>query len=90
MGVIVKNTGPIENTTSGHKNTNPTKSFGEQGTVRVVVHGIEYVFGPNEQKSFADDGIGQAVASADARLRLVDTRDGSWPTSNASILQHIT
>lgn len=90
MSVIVKNTGAIESTSTGGHNTNLTKSFGDQGTVRVTVQGIEHVFGPNEAKTFGDDGIGQAVAAADSRLRILDTRDHSWPVSNASVLQHIT
>lgn len=90
MAVVVKNVGINETGSEGQFNTNPTKSFGDQGTVRVVVHNHEHVFGPNQSKTFHDDGIGHAVAAADARLRVMDTRDASWPTSNASILQHIT
>lgn len=87
MSVIVKNAGVQVRDTSGNITTNKTKSKEELGTVRVVYENIEYVFGPNESKTFADDGIGRAVATQDARLRVADTRDGHDPifAGNTSI-----
>jgi hypothetical protein len=61
---------------SGLRETDPKLAFAERGTVRVVFEGLEYVFGPNESKSFADDGVAAAVAAADSRLRVTDERDG--------------
>ena len=84
MSVIVANVGHFERDTSGNRNTNLSKSFGDQGTVRTTVQGIEYVFGPGEVKSFSDNGIGAAVAASDARLRVADDREGNWK-SNASL-----
>lgn len=87
MSIVVKNVGAMHN----EKDTRGgNTAMGDQGTVRVVVQGVEHTFGPNDSKTFGDDGIGQAVAAADTRLRIMDTRDHAWPTSNASILQHIT
>ena len=59
---------------------NANVATGELGTVRVVVQGTEWSFGPNEKRTFADDGIGIAVAAADARLRVVDSRDSAMGT----------
>ena len=83
MSVTIANVGLSERDSSGHRTTNLTKSFGNQGTVRVVVHNIEYVFGPGESKSFSDDGLGLAIAAADARLRIADTREGFKTTGSA-------
>ena len=77
MAVVVKNIGPIDPGPQNQQNTDSTASVtGDVGTVRVIYEGREYVFGPNEAKTFSDDGIGAAVAAADARLRVADTRDG--------------
>jgi hypothetical protein len=84
MSVIVINTGSQERDTNGRRTTNLTKSFGDQGTVRVTVEGIEYVFGPGDSRSFADDGLGAKIAAADSRLRVADSREGTWK-SNASL-----
>lgn len=84
MSTIVVNRGNFERDTSGNRTTNLTKSFGDQGTVRTVVEGIEYVFGPGESKAFSDDGLASKIAASDARLRVGDSRDG-LPKSNASL-----
>lgn len=76
MSVKVANVGHLERDSSGNRTTNVTQSFGDQGTVRVTVGSTEWVFGPGEIKTFADDGIGAAVAAADARLRIADDREG--------------
>jgi len=84
MSVIVTNAGRFERDTSGNRTTNFSKMQGSEGTVRVVVEKIEYVFGPGDSKAFADDGLGAKVAAADGRLRLADDREGTWK-SNASL-----
>lgn len=84
MSTIVTNAGRYERDTSGNRTTNFSKMQGDQGTVRVVVEGIEYVFGPGDSRSFADDGLAAAIAAADARLRIADSREGTWK-SNASL-----
>ena len=71
----------FERDTNGRITTNVRKSFGEVGTVRVVYQGIEYVFGPGESKSFSDDGIASALATADARLSFADSRDGMFKST---------
>ena len=76
MSVVITNVGLFERDTSGRKTTNLRKSFGEVGTVRVVYENIEYVFGPGESKSFADNGIAASLVAADGRLRIADTREG--------------
>jgi len=80
MSLTVKNIGCIQAAGAAGKGKKDTKSpdstFGEVGTVRVVFQGLEYVFGPNCSITFADNGIGTAVAAADSRLRICDTRDG--------------
>ena len=84
MSVIVTNAGRYERDAGGHRTTNYSKMQGDQGTVRVVVEGLEYVFGPGDSRAFADDGLGAKVAAADGRLRLADSREGTWK-SNASL-----
>lgn len=83
MTVTIVNRGVNERDTSGRKTANLTKTFGNQGTVRVVVENIEYVFGPGETKSFSDDGLGLKIAAADARLGLSDTREGFRTTGRS-------
>ena len=79
MSLTVKNVGCMQVAdTSGTKNTKaPAATFGEVGTVRVVYQNKEYVFGPNQSISFADDQTGIRVAAIDARLRITDDRDGA-------------
>lgn len=89
MSTVVINKSYTERTTSGLDNTNVRKSFGEVGTVRVWYEGQQYVFGPGEQKSL-DDGIAAALVAGDSRLAILDTSRHAWPSSNASILNHIT
>lgn len=84
MATRVANVGSWERDASGERTTNIAKSIGDQGTVRVVVEGREYVFGPGQVLSFADDGVAAAVAAADSRLRIADDREGAWK-SNASL-----
>ena len=75
MTTVLKNVGPMYR---GHDTRGERQSNGEIGTVRVVYEGIEYVFGPNEVKSFVDDGIASAVlTSAGARLRKLTDEDGN-------------
>lgn len=74
--INVKNTGPIEFNGAGQRNTNLTKSFSDQGTVRVSYENREYVFGPGDQKSL-EDGIALALIAQDSRLTQVNTRFGS-------------
>lgn len=77
MSVVVKNVGAIAFTVSGQQNTkNPAAATGDQGTVTVYYQNRRYDFGPNESKTL-ENGIGQAVVAQDARLRVVDTRDGA-------------
>ncbi len=84
MSTLVANQGNLERDTNGQKTTNLTKTFGDQGTVRVWYEGQQYVFGPGEVKSIADDGIAAALIAADARLVAADSRHG-MPKSNASL-----
>ena len=76
MSVTVVNVGMFERDTSGRRTTNLTTGRGDRGTVSVVVQGQTHTFGPGQRKGFSDDGIGIAVAAADGRLRVADTRDG--------------
>lgn len=76
MSVVVKNIGAIDPGPQNQQNTDPIQSRNGQGTVRVVLSGIEYVWGPNESKTLPNDRAAEAVA-ADARLRVADTRDGA-------------
>jgi hypothetical protein len=76
MSLTVKNIGIKQEADTVYGNTNVPFQYGEVGTVRVVFEGKEYVFAPNQSITFADDGIGTAVAAIDARLRVVDERDG--------------
>lgn len=76
MSTIVANRGNQERDADGRVTTNETATFGDQGTVRVVYQGIEYVFGPGELKAFADDGIAAGVIAADSRLVAADSRHG--------------
>jgi hypothetical protein len=76
MSTVVKNVGTQAPTAQGHINTkNSPLAVGDQGTVRVVLAGQEYVWGPNESKTLSDNLAAEAV-SADSRLRIADTRDG--------------
>lgn len=80
MSQVVKNIGPIEAGAQNQQNTNLVKSFGDQGTVRVILNNVEYVWGPNESKTLPDNLADEAVA-ADARLRIADSRDGFGGTA---------
>lgn len=75
----VKNVGAIEFTSTGQIDTaGPVKSRGSTaagGTVRIVIQNQHYVWGPNDSKTL-EDGIAAACVAADARLRVIDTRDG--------------
>lgn len=76
MSQVVKNIGAIAFTAQGNQNTKGgNAAAGDQGTVRVVLRNVEYVWGPNDSKTMADDLADEAVA-ADARLRIADSRDG--------------
>lgn len=77
MVVTLKNVGPIGAGVSNQKNTDLRASFGSEGTVRVSYENREYVFGPNDSRTFQDDGTAEALRVQDTRLRYVDTRDGS-------------
>jgi len=81
MSLTVKNIGPL-NTMFGGATTSKWYSgnreiksnaatYGEVGTVRVVYLSKEYVFGPLQSITFADNGIGTAVAAIDARLSVI-------------------
>ena len=86
MSLTVKNIGVIQQADST-KNTNVAKGYGEVGTVKVTYQGRNYTFGPNQSITFADDGIGTAVAALDARLRVTDARDGNpWIFNSAPSL----
>lgn len=76
MSQVVKNVGAIAFTAQGSQNTKKgDAAAGDQGTVRVVLSGIEYVWGPNDSKTLPDNLADEAVA-ADGRLRIADSRDG--------------
>lgn len=77
MPVVVKNVGALDFGPQNQKNTKKVGNRGDQGTVRVVLSGVEYVWGPNESKTLHSNQAAEAVA-ADARLRIADTRDGAW------------
>ena len=83
MSVVVKNVGALAFTTSGNTNTARGAQFhgdagsSTSGTVRVVVQGVEYVWGPNESKTLENGIAAAAVAASNSRLRIADTRDGA-------------
>jgi hypothetical protein len=74
--VVVKNIWPIQQGAQNQKVTNISKTIGDQGTVRVVLGGIEYVWGPNESKTLPSNLAAEAVAAEGTRLRIADSRDG--------------
>lgn len=76
MSYVVTNSGQWVRDSGGNKTTDFTRAQSDAGTVRVVYEGIEYVFGPGQSKAFSDNGVATAVAAADGRLRLADTREG--------------
>lgn len=75
MAVIVKNVGAmVPNSPSAHGDTkSPAATFGEVGTVRAIYQGQEHVFGPNQSKTFQDDGIGHGVAAFNSNLTVFPT-----------------
>lgn len=75
MSTVVKNVGPIAAGAQNQQNTKGIGAIGDQGTVRVVLGGVEYVWGPNESKTLSGNLAAEAVA-ADGRLRIADSRDG--------------
>jgi hypothetical protein len=81
MSVTVTNTG----TMNGVNTKGMGAVQGDQGTVRVIIEKVEYVFGPNESKTFSDDGIGLAVQAADGRLSLAGQPQGFAAKANASL-----
>lgn len=84
MSTVVKNVGAIAFTVNGTVNTKggALAKNGDQGTVRVVLGGVDYVWGPNDSKTLPDNLAAEAVA-ADSRLRVADTRDG-WDRGQAT------
>lgn len=84
MSVVVKNVGAIDPGVNNQQNTDPTQSIGDQGTVRFVYQGVEYVWGPNESKTCSDD-LAAAAVTADSRLRRADSRDASLTASQATL-----
>jgi len=84
MSLTVKNIGVKQEADTNYGNTNVPFTFGEVGTVKVTYQDRNYTFGPNQSISFADDGIGQAVAGLDARLRVTDERDGNTNIYNSA------
>ena len=81
MTVRVKNVGVMFK----QKDTLGNSVYGDQGTVRVEYQGQQFNFGPNETKSFSDNGIAAAVVAQDARLRVMIDEDGIVSKANASI-----
>lgn len=78
MSVVVKNVGAVALTPTGKVDTkNPPLATGDQGTVRLVLRNIEYVWGPNDSKTLPDDIGAEAVSASGSRLRIADTRDGA-------------
>jgi hypothetical protein len=84
MSSTVKNIGVVE-MTKGILDTKKAGQYGGTGdaftdsvggTVRVVLGGIEYVWGPNDSKTLPNDVATEAVAASGSRLRIIDTRDG--------------
>lgn len=82
MTVRVKNVGVMVG-----RDTNGSVVFGDQGTVRVEYEKQQFVFGPNDTKSFSDNGIAAAVVAQDARLRVMTDADGIVAIGNASLSQ---
>ena len=80
MAVVVKNVGAIAFTAQGQIDTKKVNNRGDQGTVRVVLRGVEYVWGPNDSKTLPND-IGAEAVAADSRLRVGDSRDGFQGTA---------
>jgi hypothetical protein len=72
--VVVINDGAVIRTNNSIT-TDKTKVFGDQGAVRVVLGGVEYVWGVNDSKTLPSNLAAEAVA-ADSRLRIRDSRDG--------------
>lgn len=87
MTVVLKNIGALAER-SGTDTKGMDAVQGDQGTVRVIYQNVEYVFGPNESKSFADEGIAAAVQGQDARLQYAGQPDGMAAPANAT-LSHI-
>jgi hypothetical protein len=89
MSVVVKNVGAAELTATGQVNTSKTKALHgnagstTSGTVRVVLRGVEYVWGPNESKTLPNDIGSEAVAASNSRLRIADSRDG-WASGGGT------
>lgn len=75
MSQVVRNVGAMAFTANGNINTKKIGANADNGTVRLVLSNVEYVWGPNESKTLADNLADEAVA-ADSRLRIADSRDG--------------
>lgn len=83
MSAVVKNIGAIQAGSQNQQNTGKgSVAMGDQGTVRLVLGGVEYVWGPNDSKTLPDNLAAESVA-ADTRLRIMDSRDGAF-TANRS------
>lgn len=83
MSVTVVNVGMFERNTSGQRSTSKTKPFSDAGSVTAVYEGQSYTFAPGQAITFADDGVGIAVAAFDGRLRVADTREGFRTTGRS-------
>lgn len=82
MSQVVKNVGALSVGAQNQQNTKKVGAKGDQGTVRLVLRNIEYVWGPNDSKTLSDDIADEAVA-ADGRLRIADSRDGFRGTARS-------
>ena len=81
MSVVVKNVGgSVRGAENQHNTPGGNTAMGDQGTIRLVLQGVEYVWGPNESKTLSDDLGAEAVASVNdtEKLRIVDSRDSAF------------
>jgi hypothetical protein len=83
LSVVVTNAGVWERTASGQRDTKKLGPQGEVGTVTVTVRGRNWVFGPGQSITFADNGEAAEAVAADGRLRIADTREGFKTTGRS-------
>ena len=63
MAVIVKNIGAMVPADRGANANTKKSAVNADSTVTAIYQGQAYTFGPNESRTFQDDGIGLAVAA---------------------------
>lgn len=86
IGAVIQTNGNIDTIKDGQfGGAQPAFTDSVGGTVRLVLRGVEYIWGPNDSKTLPDDIASEAVAASNSRLRVIDSRDGIGNASGKGV-----